>query len=240
MENLFVVLGGMGTMATESFVHQLNKNTQAETDQDYLNYIVLNHATVPDRTAYILNQNQPNPVPMLKKDIDQTKILNPDFYVLTCNTAHYFYDELIDDTNIEIKHMPKIAVERINQQLSHHSNKQRVMILATSGTIESGIYNKEIAKNKQLEAVVPDEKLQQLVMSLIYDDIKEHNYLNNEKFNQIIQESFEKYSCDYVILGCTELSLMQDKFPIKDDRVIDAQLELVRKVLRIYNKQKTE
>ena len=240
MENFFVVLGGMGTMATESFVHQLNKNTQAETDQDYLNYIVLNHATVPDRTAYILNQNQPNPVPMLKKDIDQTKILNPDFYVLTCNTAHYFYDELIDDTNIEIKHMPKIAVERINQQLSHHSNKQRVMILATSGTIESGIYNKEIAKNKQLEAVVPDEKLQQLVMSLIYDDIKEHNYLNNEKFNQIIQESFEKYSCDYVILGCTELSLMQDKFPIKDDRVIDAQLELVREVLRIYNKQKTE
>lgn len=53
MENFFTILGGMGTLATESFIHTLNKRTEAHRDQDYLNYIVVNHATIPDRTEYI-------------------------------------------------------------------------------------------------------------------------------------------------------------------------------------------
>lgn len=41
MENFFTILGGMGTLATESFIHTLNKRTEAHRDQDYLNYIVV-------------------------------------------------------------------------------------------------------------------------------------------------------------------------------------------------------
>ena len=46
MKDFFVILGGMGTQATESFVHLLNKRT-AQKDRDYLNYCLFNHATVP-------------------------------------------------------------------------------------------------------------------------------------------------------------------------------------------------
>ena len=58
MRDFFTILGGMGTMATESFVRQLNKRTQTHADQDYLNYILYNHATIPDRTAFILDLRQ--------------------------------------------------------------------------------------------------------------------------------------------------------------------------------------
>lgn len=51
MENFFSILGGMGTMATESFVRLINHRTKATKDQEYLNYVLFNHATVPDRTA---------------------------------------------------------------------------------------------------------------------------------------------------------------------------------------------
>lgn len=58
MENFFSILGGMGTMATESFVRLINHRTKATKDQEYLNYVLFNHATVPDRTAYILDRSE--------------------------------------------------------------------------------------------------------------------------------------------------------------------------------------
>lgn len=60
MENFFSILGGMGTMATESFVRLINHRTKATKDQEYLNYVLFNHATVPDRTAYILDRSLGN------------------------------------------------------------------------------------------------------------------------------------------------------------------------------------
>ena len=71
MQKFFTIIGGMGTMATESYVHQLNLRTPAHADQEYLNYILVNHATVPDRTDYILDHSQPSPLPSLLEDIKQ-------------------------------------------------------------------------------------------------------------------------------------------------------------------------
>ena len=70
MENFFSILGGMGTMATESFVRLINHRTKATKDQEYLNYVLFNHATVPDRTAYILDRSEENPMPFLLDDIE--------------------------------------------------------------------------------------------------------------------------------------------------------------------------
>ena len=71
MEHFFSILGGMGTMATESFVHLLNERVVTHKDQDYLNYVLFNHATVPDRTAYILDATNDSPLPYLLDDIEK-------------------------------------------------------------------------------------------------------------------------------------------------------------------------
>lgn len=76
MKNFFTIIGGMGTMATESYIHQLNLRTPANNDQEYLNYILVNHATVPDRTAYILDNSKPNPKIPLLEDFKQQASLN--------------------------------------------------------------------------------------------------------------------------------------------------------------------
>ena len=94
MKNFFVVLGGMGTMATESYIHAVNELTKGKNDQDFLDYILVNHATIPDRTAYILDHTKPSPLMPLLDDIKNFNQLKPAFYTLPCNTAHYFYDEL--------------------------------------------------------------------------------------------------------------------------------------------------
>lgn len=47
MKSFLTILGGMGTLATESYVRLLNKKTEThkdqDQDQDHLDYIVVNH-----------------------------------------------------------------------------------------------------------------------------------------------------------------------------------------------------
>ena len=106
----------MGTLATESYIRLVNRATHAHCDQDYLDYIVFNDSSVPDRTAYILGESDENPFPVLADDIEKATAMGASFIVLTCNTAHYFYDDFQALTTVPILHMPRGAVARMAQR----------------------------------------------------------------------------------------------------------------------------
>lgn len=218
MENFFSILGGMGTMATESFVRLINHRTKASKDQEYLNYVLFNHATVPDRTAYILDREQESPMPYLLDDVEKQNLLKPNFIVLTCNTAHYFFDELQAATEIPILHMPREAAHELVRQ----NTTGKVAILGTEGSMKAGIYEKEV-RQLGFETVIPDAQLQAKINHLIYHDIKESDYLNKELYYEILAEAVARFDCEKIILGCTELSLMQEYVGENEYPVIDAQ-----------------
>ena len=218
MENFFSILGGMGTMATESFVRLINHRTKASKDQEYLNYVLFNHATVPDRTAYILDREQESPMPYLLDDVEKQNLLKPNFIVLTCNTAHYFFDELQAATEIPILHMPREAANELVRQ----NTTGKVAILGTEGSMKAGIYEKEV-RQLGFEAVIPVAQLQAKINHLIYHDIKESDYLNKELYYEILAEAVARFDCEKIILGCTELSLMQEYVGENEYPVIDAQ-----------------
>lgn len=217
MEDMFTILGGMGTAATETFVHMIDELTPAEKDQDYLNYIVFNHATIPDRTAYILGNSTENPLPIMLKDVQQMNLLAPKFMIMTCNTAHYFYDELQAAADFDIIHMPRETVKHMKKNIP---GLKKIGVLSTTGTRQAGIYQKAI-ENFGLESVVPNQEIQDATMSLIYDDIKATGKFSHEKYKHIVDTMLNDYDCGAVILGCTELSVAQEEYPLYTEKVID-------------------
>ena len=219
MENFFSILGGMGTMATESFIRILNQRTQAHNDQEYLNYVMFNHATVPDRTAYILDNKAANPLPFLLDDIEKQNLLKPDFIVLTCNTAHYFFEQLQGATKIPLLHMPR---EAVNEVTKNHQKGDKIAVLATAGTMSAKVYQSEL-EIKGYEVLVPEKELQDKVNHLIYHDVKENDFIKSELYLEILSDVFEKHGCQNAILGCTELSLVQELTKDVPYSVIDAQ-----------------
>ncbi|GAF39537.1 aspartate racemase [Agrilactobacillus composti DSM 18527 = JCM 14202] len=229
MQQFFTVIGGMGTPATESYIRLLNQRTPTHKDQDYLNYILVNHATVPDRTSYILDHSKPNFYPDLLEDIKQQSQLNPAFFALVCNTAHYFYDELQAATAIPILHMPKIAVDTMVKQ---YPNLHSAGLIATEGTIADGIYRDAI-KDVGRSVVVGDDSIQAKVNELIYHDIKENDYVDGKLYHEILSDMVNRLGCGVVILGCTELSLAQEKAPDHDFPVIDPQSIIVDKSIEL-------
>lgn len=227
VENFFSILGGMGTLATESFVRILNHRTVTHKDQDYLNYVLFNHATVPDRTAAILDpQHAKDPLPFLLDDIAKQNLLQPNFIVLTCNTAHYFFDTLQEATEIPILHMPREAALELKRQ----QKGGKVAFLGTEGSVKAGVYEREL-KQAGFEVMIPKPQLQKKVNDLIYRDIKEQDFLNKDLYYEILFDTVETYGCDSVVLGCTELSLMEEFATGHPYHVVDAQSILVDRTI---------
>ena len=57
--NSLGVIGGLGPMATAYLLELITDMTDARTDQEHLDAIIFNRPSVPDRTAYILDQSPP-------------------------------------------------------------------------------------------------------------------------------------------------------------------------------------
>ncbi|GCF94475.1 aspartate racemase [Enterococcus florum] len=235
MENFFSILGGMGTMATESFVRLINHRIKAHKDQDYLNYVLFNHATVPDRTAFILNEKAKNPLPYLLDDIEKQNLLQPSFIVLTCNTAHYFFEQLQAKTAIPILHMPREAALKLKER---SQAGEKVAFLGTAGSVKAGVYKKEL-ETQGFEVIYPDEEIQDKVNYLIYHDVKENDYINSALYLEILSDVFDGLGCNHAVLGCTELSLVQEHTKDNPYSVIDAQSILADRTIELALKNRS-
>ena len=219
MKHFFSIIGGMGTIATESYVRLINHRVKINRDQDYLNYILVNDAQVPDRTAYIMDHTKPNFFYDLKDDVEGQAKLGPDFFVMPCNTAHYFYDDLAALTDIPFLHMMRIAAHKF---VDKYPEEKKIGLIATEGSIYDHLYVDEIHRlGREVELGGPE--IQPMVNELIYDDIKEKGVVDGELFHQILKKMHDDYGCNVILLGCTELSLAQEKAPDHPYNVIDPQ-----------------
>lgn len=229
MKKFFTVLGGMGTLATESYVRLLDQRTPIHRDQDYLDYIVVNHASVPDRTAWILDHQKPDYNLDLIEDIKQQSLLKPAFFVLICNTAHYAFDKLQAATDIPILNMLDETVKEIKHV---KPGAKKVGLLATRGTVEAGLYDQYIT-GAGYEEIKPTLEILDMTEDLIYHDIKEAGHSNGQKFHELVRKMVEEEGADAVILGCTELSYAQEMNPEKEFTVVDSQSTIVDRSLEL-------
>ena len=196
------VLGGMGPQATQVFYQYVLDHTDAACDQDHLPTLFLSDTLVPDRTRAILSGDTEPVYQRLLKDARLLQECGCTAIAIPCNTSHYFVDRLQTEIQTPIIHMIRETARCLLQQ-----GKRRPGILATDGTIQSGLYQKEF-QALGLEAVTPDPETQKIVMSVIYDEIKRGEQGSREKF-LTIDRALRAMGCDCAILACTELSVFR-------------------------------
>ena len=204
------VIGGLGPYASSYFYKRLLDKTKANCDQDYIDMIILNHSSIPDRTNYLIGKASDSPYEYLKKDIINLENLGASSILILCNTAHSFYDELSKTTKVPIRNLVQDTAK-----YSSDKNIKRVTLLATTGTLESNIYQKYCSKY-DIECKNLDDKHQEILMNLIYKYIKLGKKIDTNLWNSIIQSSDD----NPILLGCTELSILKTDLNL-DDRFID-------------------
>lgn len=200
MKKAIGILGGMGPMATCDLMKKIIDNTEAASDQEHIRICVDSNTNIPDRTAAILGKGD-DPRPEMIKSAERLQAMGADVIIVSCNTAHYFLGDVEKHVNIPILHMP-----RETAKVLHEQGVQVAAVLATNGTIQTGLYDQEL-KNVGITPVYPDAEEQNMIMSVIYDYVKAGKpYPYPEKIMDM-QKRFAQLGVESMILGCTELPI---------------------------------
>ena len=202
------IIGGMGPLATVKLFEKIVLLTDAKNDQGHIHTIIDSNTNIPDRTEYILG-GEDNPLRELIKSAKRLEDAGAEFLIMPCNTAHYFYADIIKSIKIPFLNM----IEETAKHIKENYDFKEVGLLATSGTYKSKVYEK-IFNDYGLNIVNPREEEKENVMELIYNIKKGIHQENLDSFYNTM-ENIENQGGNLFILGCTELSVAVDMYKLK-------------------------
>ncbi|WP_427108794.1 aspartate/glutamate racemase family protein [Lysinibacillus xylanilyticus] len=217
------IIGGVGPLATMFIGEMIVRRTKATKDQEHLHTIIDNDTNIPDRTAFILDSTKENPVPVIVADAKKLASVGANMIAIPCNTAHTFYDEIVEGSPVPVLHMIRETAKRASDL-----GAKRVGILATTGTLTSRMYQDEL-EEFGITPVVPDDVMKDKVMSIIYDYVKAGKDVSHEDW-QPIEEAMLALNCDRIVLGCTELSIVNRDLKLSD-KYIDSLIVLAERAI---------
>jgi aspartate racemase len=194
------ILGGMGTQAGLDFCNKLAKLNKGKTDQQYPLFVLYNKSNIPGRPENLKRYNK-----VFKSLLAGCKFLEKSkckFIVIPCNTAHYWFDDLQKKTKIPIISMPKEVYAHTIKTCKKNSI---IGLLATEGTLKTGVYNKFFDKKYKL--INPSKYVQKNNVNKAIRLVKMGKIKDAEKAIRPAVNLLIKMKCSKIILGCTELPI---------------------------------
>ena len=211
------ILGGMGTQAGLDFCNKLAMLNRGKIDQEYPLFMLYNKSNIPGRPTSISvhaasssdilgrpkNLNKYNKVlKSLTEGCISLQKSNCKFIVIPCNTAHYWYDDLQKKIRIPIINMPKEVYLHAKKNCK---KKSKIGLLATAGTLKTGVYNRFFDKSFSL--INPKKSLQISSVNKAIKYVKMGKIKNAEKAIKPAVNYLIKMKCKKIVLGCTELPI---------------------------------
>lgn len=205
MKRTIGILGGMGPEATADLYLKIIRSTPVSRDQDHFRVIIDSNPAIPDRTAAIFGQGE-DPVPALRETARNLELAGADFLVMPCNTAHYFHRQIQEAIRIPLLHMMRETVE---YTVRKWPEIKRVGLLATDGTLRTGLYHQALA-DRGREVIVPSPSDQALVMQAIYggEGIKAGQHEAPRRLMLGVARALLTAGAQAVVAGCTEVPLV--------------------------------
>lgn len=216
MKRTIGIIGGMGPLATADLFRKIVEHTDAQRDQDNIHIIIDNNTNIPDRTAALLDGGE-DPVPQMLHSVARLVGDGADCLIMPCNTAHGFLERIRAASPVPVLNMIELTCRALKKR-----GITRAGLLATTGTIRTGIYPKYF---DGVELLLPDDEQQQGVMDMIYAGVKAGVKDYDAAAVQKTAEHLMERGAQTIILGCTELPLAMELYKL-DFPATDPTLEL--------------
>lgn len=219
------ILGGMGPAASAEFVTRLIKQTPATSDQQHMPFVLWNEPRIPDRSTSMRNGDN-RPLLWLLQGIQALKTVGCDHIVIPCNSAHYWYDDMIK-MSVPITHI----VDSIADQLRKlHLENTTIGIMGTQGTIEHGLYQSRL-EQQGWRCIVPDRAEMDFFVQPAIDLIKAGKIGESQMLLMKTIHSLIDRGARAVVLGCTELPLAIGIASVEGVPVVNSIDSLVQAVI---------
>ncbi len=208
MEKVIGILGGMGPEATVDCFDKIIKNTPAAKDQDHIRVIIDSNPKVPDRTAAIIGDGE-SPVPVLVAGCRALARAGADFIIIPCVSAHVFLSEIQRQIQLPVLSIFDAVAEAVTRD---HPQINTVGLLATTGTLSGGLFQKRLGQDA-IKTLVCEDGVQSRVMAAIYDIKNAHAARSRSEITTDLIAAAESLiarspeGAQGIIAGCTEIPL---------------------------------
>ena len=203
MGRIIGILGGMGPLATADLYTKIIRATPATCDPEHLHVISDADPTVPDRSAFLRGLG-PDPMPKLTAGAQRLAQIGVSFIAIPCNTAHAFLPALRERVGIPIIDMVAETAACVRRD---YPQARRVGILATQGTIESGLYHTAL-RAEGLEPLQPSPDDQERFVSAAIAAVKAGD--NGPEVGGLLAEAGRRLAeagAEVLLAACTEIPL---------------------------------
>ena len=226
------ILGGMGPQATQDFYQRILDRTDAARDQDHLRVLIDSNTNIPDRTAALLHGGE-DPTPQLTASAALLERMGAQVLIMPCNTAHNYYDAVAGAVQIPVLHMIRLTAQALKER-----GITAAGLLATDGTIQTGIYQRTFA-GTGIDLLTPEPEGQAAIMAMIYQGVKAGDLHYDASAARRAMEALLERGAQTLILGCTELPLAARLYRL-DYPSTDPTLELARGAIRFAGGETTD
>lgn len=193
------VLGGMGPYATVDFLQKLIEETPASRDQEHIPVIAYSVPQIPDRPLAIVGQGE-SPLPQMLQGVLTLKQAGVDAIAIACNTAHYWYDDLVQQGGVPILHIADAACDALTSQV------KRVGLITTNGTIAAGFYQSRL-QARGMECLLCDAVDQQQLVLPAIDYVKRTELVRAHPLAIEAAQHLLDRGAQAIVIGCTEIPL---------------------------------
>ena len=196
------VIGGLGPMATAAFLELVTKMTKAGCDQEHLHVLIDSEPRTPDRTGFLLGTGSADPYPFLLRGGRNVKSIGAEVLAMPCNTAHAFYDRLLEELQLPFVHMLRETALTLKE-----AGMETAGLMATRGTVATRLYQNELDR-VGIRTVTQTEDGQKRTDHLIFKNIKANLPAQMDLFFEA-EAGLRNAGAQVIVLGCTELSVIK-------------------------------
>lgn len=219
------VIGGMGPLATADFFRKLIDATPARDDDEHIPVLVHSVPQVPSRPAAIL-RGGPSPLPALIAARDRLLGAGATMLAMPCNTAHYWYDELVAGCEVPFVHIVDAVADALP------AGTRELGIVATRATLRARVFEQRLA-GRGVALSAPDEATYDRAVQPAIDAVKRGATEEGGRLLEPVIAAALERGAAAVVLACTELPIALDAIssPLRA-RCIDSTEALARACVR--------
>ena len=206
-EKTIGIMGGMGPEAGADIFLNITKATHAKCDEDHLHIIMDSNPKMPSRQDAILHGGE-SPVPAMVETARNLVRAGADVIIIGANTAHYFYDDVAAQVDVPFLHIIDETVKELGRRLP---GIRDIGVLATSGAMKAGIYQKSCEKFGMKVLDLPEalqDQMQEAIMN------HEYGFKYAGRTDRCVSDTVgvASYLIDHgaeaLVMGCTEIPLI--------------------------------
>lgn len=221
------ILGGMGPLAGIELHKLIVDATPATKDQDHIQVVLFTNPSIPDRTESLSSNNGELFAQAAGQSVIELESMNVHVIVMACMTAHARLRSIQKQTRVPILS----GIPLVYAALTAHYPKKRVALLATPGSINSGVYT---TGANTIDWMIPDNEIQQQITDAIYKIKAGSLPIGNRQLLKAM-DALQKQGADVFILGCTELGLFFAGLQERGYSVIDPMRLMAQQVVILHN-----